>query len=82
MGEYARRLHRKLASKADSLPTEEPKRRPGELLPRGIKDIPMLIKEGLDPIHAVYVFMHSMTSRLAEVVSEMPEMKTWARTVE
>ena len=42
----------------------------------------MLIKEGLDPIHAVYVFMHKMASPFAEVVSEMPEMKTWARTVE
>jgi hypothetical protein len=82
MGRYASRLHRKLASKADSLPTEEPERRPGELLPGGIKDIPTLIKEGFDPVHAVYVFMHNMTSRFAEVVSEMPEMKTWARTVE
>jgi len=82
MGRYASRLHRKLASKADSLPTEEPQRRPGELLPGGIKDIPMLIKDGLDPIHAVYAFIHNMATRFAEVVAPMPEMKTWARTVE
>lgn len=82
MGRYASRLHGKLAAKADSLPTEEPERRPGELLPGGIKDIPTLIKEGFDPVHPVYVFMYNMTSRFAEVVSHMPEMKTWARTVE
>jgi len=40
MGEYAKRLHRKMASKAHKLPTVEPKRRPGELHPGGIKDIP------------------------------------------
>ncbi len=50
MGEYARRLHRNLASKAHQVPTQEPKRRPGELLPGGLKDVGTLIKEGLDPI--------------------------------
>ena len=82
MGEFAERLHRKLASKADNLPTKEPKRRPGELLPGGVKDIPTLIKEGLDPIHAVYVFMQNFTANFAEGVGQMPEMKAWARVVE
>ena len=82
MGQYAKRLHRKMASKAVNLPTEEPKRRPGELLPGGIKDIPTLIKEGHDPIHAVYIFMQNFTSHFAEGVSQLPEMKTWARAVE
>ena len=81
MGEYANKLHRKLASKAHNLPTKEPKRRPGELLPGGVKDIPTLIKEGFDPIHAVYVFMQNLTSRFAESVSQLPEMQTWARAV-
>ena len=57
MGQYAKRLHRKLASKSHHLPTKEPQCRPGELLPGGVKDISTLIEEGLDPIHAVYVFM-------------------------
>jgi hypothetical protein len=81
MGEYAKRLHRKLASKADNLPTKEPKRRPGELLPGGVKDIETLIKEGIDPIHAVYVFMQNLTSQFAEVVAQLPEMKKWAQIV-
>jgi hypothetical protein len=82
MGQYAKRLHQKMASKAVNLPTKEPKRHPGELLPGGIKDIPTLIKEGHDPIHAVYIFMQNFTSHFAEGVSQLPEMKTWARAVE
>ena len=82
MGDYAKRLQRKMASKAHNLPTEEPKRRPGELLPGGVKDIPTLIKEGHDPIHAVYVFMQNFTAHFAEGVSQLPEMKVWARAVE
>jgi len=64
MGDYAKRLHRKMASRAHSLPTKDPKRRPGELLPSGIADVPKLIKEGYDPIHAVYIFMHSLRTPL------------------
>jgi hypothetical protein len=47
MGDFAKKLHRRMASKAHTLPTKEPKRRPGELLPGGIKDVATLIKEGL-----------------------------------
>jgi hypothetical protein len=81
MGEFAKKLHRRIASKADSLPTQESKRRPGELLPGGIKDVATLIKEGLDPIHAAYVFMQNVTSHFAEGVSHLSEMKTWATAV-
>lgn len=81
MGEFAKKLHRKLASKAENLPTEEPKRLPGELLPGGVKNIETLIKEGLDPVHAVYVFMQNLTSRFGELVSSLPEMRAWADAV-
>jgi len=63
------------------LPTEEPKRRPGELLPGGVKDIEMLIKDGLDPIHAAYVFMQNLTSHFGGLVSGLPEMEDWAEAV-
>ena len=56
MGEYAKRLHRKLLSKSGNLPTKEPKRRPGEPLPGGVTDIETLIKNGHDPIHAAARF--------------------------
>jgi len=75
MGEYAKRLHRKMTSKAHNLPTVEPKRRSGELLPGGIKDISTLIKEGHVPIHAVYVFMQNFTAHFAEGVSQLPEIQ-------
>jgi hypothetical protein len=81
MGNYAEKLHRKLASKSGTLPTKEPKRRPGELLPGGFKDIETLIKEGHDPIHAVYIFMQNLTSRFGEIVSSLPEMRAWADAV-
>ena len=55
MGEFAKKLHRKLAGTKGNLPTKEPKRRPGQVLPGGVKDIKTLIKEGLDPVHAAYV---------------------------
>lgn len=50
MGEYANKLHRKLASKAHNLPTREPKRRPGELLPGGVKDISSSSITGMIPV--------------------------------
>jgi hypothetical protein len=39
MDEFAKKLHRRMTPKAGSLPTKEPKRHPGELLPGGIKDV-------------------------------------------
>jgi len=79
MGDISKKLHRKLASKADNLPTKVPKRRPGELLPGGIKDIEMLIKDGLDPVHAAYVYIQQISSHFAEGVSQLPEMKAYAK---
>lgn len=81
MGQYAKKLHRTMASKAGSLPTKEAKRRPGELLPGGIKDVETLIKEGHDPIHAAYIYMQNFTSHFAEGVSQFPEMRAWADVV-
>ena len=77
MGSISKKLHRKLASNSKNLPTKEPKRRPGEPLPGGIKDIQTLIHDGLDPVHAVYAFMQQMSSCFAEGVSQMPEMKAY-----
>lgn len=79
MGDISKKLHRKLALKADDLPTKEPKRRPGELLPGGFRDIAMLIKDGLNPIHAVYAYIQQISSHFAEGVSQLPEMKAYAK---
>ena len=75
MGQYAKRLHKKLLSKSSGLPTRSPKRRPGESLPGGVTDVETLIKEGYDPIHAAYVFIQQMSSHFGECVSHLSEMK-------
>ena len=79
MGNISKKLHRKLESKSGNLPTKEPKRRPGELLPGGFKDMQTLIKDGLDPVHAAYVYIQQMSSHFAEFVSKLPEMKLYAK---
>ena len=79
MGDISKKLHRKLASKSGNLPTKVPKRRPGEPLPGGIRDIEMLIKDGLDPVHAAYVYIQQISSHFAEGVSQLPEMKLYAK---
>jgi hypothetical protein len=82
MGQYASRLHKRLTRNSPRLPTKVPDRRPGEPLPGGITDIETLIKKGHDPIHAAYVFIQQISSQFAEGVAGLPEMKSWARTVE
>lgn len=77
MGDISKKLHRRMAKNAHRLPTKEPKLRPGESLPGGIRDIPSLIKAGFDPIHAVYVFIQQMSSHFAEGMSQLPEMKPY-----
>ena len=77
MGNLSRKLHQRLARTSKNLPTKEPKRRPGEPLPGDIIDVPTLIKDGFDPIHAAYAFMQQMSSHFAEGVSQMPEMKAY-----
>jgi hypothetical protein len=73
MGDISRRLHGKLKAMSSgmTLPTSSKGRKP---IP-GTPDIAKLIAEGLDPIHATYVFIHHITSVFAEDVSQLPEMR-------
>ena len=43
-------------------------------LPKGVKDLPTLVKEGHDPIHAVYIHVQNIASVFAENVSPLPEL--------
>jgi hypothetical protein len=77
MGQTSRKLHNKLTKMAAhlDLPTGKMK---------GRADIPNMetwIKEGMDPIHAAYAFVQNISSRFAEVVSQLPEMKKYAKIV-
>jgi len=38
-----------------------------------------MIADGLDPIHATYVFIHHIASIFAENVSQLPEMETFTK---
>ena len=66
MGEISRRLHGKLKAMASNV-----------LLPRSSKglkpfprapDIAKLIAEGMDPVHAAYIFVHHIASAEAWLV--------------
>ena len=39
------------------------------------------IKQGMDPVHAAYAFVQHITSYFAEGVSQIPEMKKYAKIV-
>jgi hypothetical protein len=75
MGEISRQLRRKLKTMASNV-----------LLPRrskGLKpfpqapDIAQLIAEGMDPVHATYVFIHHIASVFADNMSQLREMRTF-----
>ncbi len=76
MGEISRQLHGKLkaVSSGNPLLTNYDGRKP---IP-GTPDIAKLIAEGMDPIHATYIFIHHIASSLliGEKVSQLPEMQT------
>src|SRR5207249_3979784 len=44
-------------------------------------DIPKLIAEGYDPVHAAYIFVPHTTFVFSENVSRLPEMRTYAKEV-
>jgi hypothetical protein len=83
MAEIAKELRRRLLKNPGTLITS-PKRQPMGLpgkLPGSIKDMAALIKDGLDPIHAAYVFVHNFATLFAEDVSDCPELKAWTKVV-
>lgn len=75
MGRTSNRLHAKLTRMAAGLdlPTG-PRRGTGDA-----PDVEGLIREGFDPVHAVYIFIQHISSHFAERVSRLPEMKAFAK---
>ncbi len=79
MGEISRRLHRKLTK---LVPPGDITRPPKEWRPQTpAPDIPEMIAEGYDPVHAAYIFVHHITSVFSENISRLPEMRTYAQEV-
>jgi len=73
----SKKLHDKLRKKAAplNLPTEKMRGRPG------MPNMEKWIKEGMDPVHAAYVFTQNIVSYFSEGVSQLPEMKKYAKIV-
>jgi hypothetical protein len=82
MGQVSKKLRSrfgKLASRVkQQLAKEVAPLRP----PKGVKDVPTLVKEGHDPIHSVYVHVQNITSVFAENVSVLPELSAYYKIVE
>lgn len=77
MGETSKKLHKRLTKTVKSLhlPT-------GKM--QGRADMPNVekwIKEGMDPVHAAYVFVQNISSAFAEGVSQLPEMKKYVKVI-
>lgn len=79
MGEISRQVRGKLKAMSSgiSLPTSSKGREPAP----GTPDMAKLIAEGMDPVHAAYVFVHHIASVFAENMSQLPEMRTFTKEV-
>jgi hypothetical protein len=71
----SRKLHARLAKMI--LPLDLPTGPQGGRA--DVPDLEELIKDGFDPVHAIYTFVQNITSVFAEGISPLPEMKKYAR---
>jgi hypothetical protein len=79
MGEISKQLYGKLKSMASNvlLPRSTKGRKPSAPTP----DMAKLIAEGMDPVHAAYIFVHHIASVFAENVSQLQEMWTFGKEI-
>jgi hypothetical protein len=77
MGQTSKKLHRKLKKMAAPLGPAVGGR-PGR---PDMPSIEKFIEEGLDPVHAAYVFVQHITSQFSEGVSQLPEMRAFTEIV-
>jgi len=50
-------------------------------IPKDVKDIEQLVKQGLDPLHAAYVSIQNFASLFAEAVTALDELTPYCRIV-
>ena len=46
-------------------------------IPKDVRDVERLVKDGHDPLHAVYISVQNITSVFAECVSVLPELEPY-----
>lgn len=81
MGEISKRLHQRLAAMSVASTARAPSRRRGRLFPDDPIDVQGLVKQGLDPVHAVYATVQRSSSLFSEHMSRFPELKAYAKLV-
>jgi hypothetical protein len=79
MGEISRQLRGKLKAMASNVLV--PRSNKGLKPFPDVPDIARLIAEGMDPVHAAYIFVQHIASVFAENVSQLPEMRTFTKEV-
>lgn len=50
-------------------------------IPKDVRDVGTLVKDGHDPLHAVYISVQNITSVFAECVSVLPELEPYSDVI-
>ena len=82
MGQVSKKLQARFGKVAGKVKAQIEQEVGPPRLPKGVKDVPSLVKEGHDPIHSVYVHVQNITSVFAENVSVLPELSAYYKIVE
>ena len=82
MGQVSEKLRSRFAKLAGRVKRQIKKELPPLRLPKDVKDVPALVKEGHDPIHSVYIHVQNITSVFAENMSPLPELYQYYKIVE
>lgn len=82
MGQVSKKLRARFGKLARRVKEQIAREVAPPRLPKGVKDIPSLVKEGHDPIHAVYIHVQNITSVFAENVSPLPELRQYYKIAE
>jgi hypothetical protein len=82
MGQVSKKLRSRFGKLAGKVKAQIEQEVGPARLPNGVKDVPTLVKEGHDPIHAVYIHVQNVTAVFSENVSALPELRHYYKIVE
>lgn len=74
MGQISKKLVRRFTRWAGRLQQEMRKAEDSIHIPKDVHDVETLLKDGYDPLHAVYISVQNITSLFAECISVLPEL--------
>ena len=82
MGKVSKRLRSRFAKVAGRIKQQMAKQSGLPAIPGTVPDVPSLVQDGHDPIHALYLHVQNVTSVFSENVSQLPEFGQYYRIVE